>query len=58
MSDIDLTEQDEALNLDTEKGNFSYPENYEFDAGVGSARTPSASSPTSKTRTSGCASSA
>ena len=35
MSDIDLQEQEEALNLDTEKGNFSFPENYEFDAGVG-----------------------
>ena len=35
MSDIDLTEQNEAIQVDTEKGNFSYPENYEFDAGVG-----------------------
>ena len=33
MSDIDI--QDEAINVDTEKGNFKYPENYEFDAGVG-----------------------
>ena len=35
MSDIDLKEQEEALNLDTEKGNFHYPEDYAFDAGVG-----------------------
>ena len=35
MSDINLKEQEEALNLDTEKGNFHYPEDYEFDAGVG-----------------------
>ena len=35
MSDIDLNEQEEAINVDTEKGNFKYPENYEFDAGVG-----------------------
>ena len=33
MSDIDL--QDQAIQVDTEKGNFKYPENYEFDAGVG-----------------------
>ena len=33
MSDTDI--QDEAINVDTEKGNFKYPENYEFDAGVG-----------------------
>ena len=33
MSDTQL--QDEAIHVDTEKGNFSYPENYEFDAGVG-----------------------
>ena len=35
MSDIDLDEQKEAISIDTEKGNFSYPEDYEFDAGVG-----------------------
>ncbi|MDP4878557.1 MAG: Fe-S cluster assembly protein SufB, partial [Opitutales bacterium] len=33
MSDTDI--QDKAINVDTEKGNFKYPENYEFDAGVG-----------------------
>ena len=33
MPDTDI--QDEAINVDTEKGNFKYPENYEFDAGVG-----------------------
>ena len=33
MSDTDL--QDQAIQVDTEKGNFKYPENYEFDAGVG-----------------------
>ena len=33
MSDIDL--QDQAIQVDTEKGNFKYPENYEFDAGIG-----------------------
>ena len=27
--------QNEAINVDTEKGNFNYPENYEYDAGVG-----------------------
>ena len=35
MSDTDTEIQDEAINVDTEKGNFKYPENYEFDAGVG-----------------------
>lgn len=29
------TLENEALQVDTEKGNFSYPENYSFDAGVG-----------------------
>ena len=33
MSDTDL--QNEAIQVDTEKGNFHYPENYEFDAGIG-----------------------
>lgn len=33
MSDTDL--QDQAIQVDTEKGNFKYPEDYEFDAGVG-----------------------
>ena len=33
MSDIDL--QDQAIQVDTEKGNFKYPENYEFDAASG-----------------------
>ena len=27
--------QNEAINIDTEKGNFNYPENYEYDAGTG-----------------------
>ena len=27
--------QNEALNVDTEKGNFSYPEDYAYDAGTG-----------------------
>jgi len=35
MSDTNLKEQNEAIKVDTEKGNFTYPENYEFDAGVG-----------------------
>ena len=35
MSDINLQEQEEALNFDTEKGNFQYPEDYKYDAGVG-----------------------
>ncbi|MGB0290814.1 MAG: Fe-S cluster assembly protein SufB, partial [Opitutales bacterium] len=26
---------DDAINVDTEKGNFSYPEDYAYDAGVG-----------------------
>ena len=29
------TEQDVAIQVDTEKGNFKYPENYQYDAGVG-----------------------
>jgi Fe-S cluster assembly protein SufB len=29
------TVENEALQVDTEKGNFHYPENYSFDAGVG-----------------------
>ena len=33
MSDTEI--QDEAINVDTEKGNFSYPEDYAYDAGVG-----------------------
>ena len=33
MNDTDL--QNEAIQVDTEKGNFSYPEDYQFDAGVG-----------------------
>ena len=28
-------EQDVAIQVDTEKGNFKYPENYQYDAGVG-----------------------
>ena len=35
MSEIDTTEQNQAINIDTEKGNFKYPESYEFDAGIG-----------------------
>ena len=33
MSDTEL--QDAALQVDTEKGNFSYPEDYAYDAGTG-----------------------
>ena len=33
MSNTNL--QDEAIRVDTEKGNFSYPEDYQFDAGIG-----------------------
>ena len=33
MSETEL--QDAALQVDTEKGNFSYPEDYAYDAGIG-----------------------
>lgn len=33
MTDIDI--QNQAIRVDTEKGNFKYPEDYAFDAGVG-----------------------
>ena len=33
MTETDI--QNEAINVDTEKGNFKYPENYTHDAGVG-----------------------
>jgi Fe-S cluster assembly protein SufB len=33
MTQIDI--QKEAINVDTEKGNFKYPESYAYDAGVG-----------------------
>ena len=36
MSDTEL--QDAALQVDTEKGNFSYPEDYAYDAGNGTER--------------------
>ena len=35
MSDSTLNEQEEAILVDNEKGNFSYPEDYQFDAGTG-----------------------
>ena len=35
MSNIKVQEQEEALHFDTEKGNFQYPEDYKYDAGVG-----------------------
>ena len=35
MSDSTLNEQEEAILVDNEKGNFSFPEDYQFDAGTG-----------------------
>ena len=35
MSEPTLNEQEEAIQVDYEKGNFSFPENYEYDAGTG-----------------------
>ena len=32
---IDTDIQNEAINVDTEKGNFNYPEDYAYDAGIG-----------------------
>ena len=31
----ELEAQNEAIHVDTEKGNFNYPEDYAYDAGVG-----------------------
>lgn len=35
MSESTINEQEEAIQVDYEKGNFSFPENYEYDAGTG-----------------------
>tara|TARA_A100001015_G_scaffold29127_2_gene32434 strand:+ start:3300 stop:4724 length:1425 start_codon:yes stop_codon:yes gene_type:complete len=35
MSDSTLNEQEESILVDNEKGNFSFPEDYQFDAGTG-----------------------
>lgn len=35
MSEPTINEQEEAIQVDYEKGNFSFPENYEYDAGTG-----------------------
>ena len=35
MSDSIINEQEEAIQVDYEKGNFSFPENYSYDAGTG-----------------------
>ena len=35
MSDSTINEQEEAIKVDYEKGNFSFPEDYTYDAGIG-----------------------
>ena len=35
MSEVEMTEEQTVTTIDTEKGNFSYDTNYEYDAGVG-----------------------
>ena len=35
MSDSIINEQEEAIQVDYEKGNFSFPEDYTYDAGTG-----------------------
>ena len=35
MSDSTINEQEEAIQVDYEKGNFSFPEDYTYDAGTG-----------------------
>ena len=35
MSDSIIKEQEEAIQVDYEKGNFSFPEDYTYDAGTG-----------------------
>ena len=35
MSDVSINEQEEAILVDNEKGNFSFPEDYQYDAGTG-----------------------
>jgi Fe-S cluster assembly protein SufB len=35
MSDVSINEQEEAILIDNEKGNFSFPEDYQYDAGTG-----------------------
>ena len=35
MTDSTIKEQEEAIKVDYEKGNFTFPEDYEFDAGTG-----------------------
>ena len=35
MTDSTINDQEEAIKVDYEKGNFTFPEDYEFDAGTG-----------------------
>lgn len=35
MSEVSTNEQEEAILVDNEKGNFSFPEDYQYDAGTG-----------------------